>query len=150
MGIGGKKGKGRGKGGGGHIQIQNIEELEMQNAKVDAAKAARRDRRGPSDDEESDSDKEDEGGASESVFDKMERLEKEKKGAAPKPAKKLNGGGEKTIKNKDIAAAMAASPGGDQSTGGMNKKEREADAANKAKEAYMLKTLAGETEEARR
>ena len=58
------------------------------------------------------------------------------------------------LKNKDMATNLAAGAGGpageDQAKAGMNKKEREAYDADKAKEAYMQRTLAGETEEARK
>jgi len=83
------------------------------------------------------------------VFDKAEREAREARAAAvaSKASKPM---GEKMLKNKDIAAAMAGPVEGDPAAAGMNKKEREQLAADRAKEAYMQRTLAGETEEARR
>lgn len=143
MGFGKKRGGKSGRGGGARIQIQNIEELELRNAAFEAQKADRRARRGDSDDDSSDGGEADVTSkptpkAKESVFD-MEKVAK----AVP----------QKSIKNKDMAAAQAAAATEDptdRAKAGMNKKEREAYDSNAAREAYMQRTLAGETDEAKR
>jgi len=63
----------------------------------------------------------------------------------PNLAKK---GPEKMLKNKDLATMDTSTP--TDETAGMNRKEREAVEAARRAEAYQKKTLAGETEEARR
>ncbi|RYG66636.1 hypothetical protein EON64_09330 [archaeon] len=144
------RGKGGGRGGGKKMYIDNIEELEKRERDVATVRKAKEE----GDDE--DSEEEETRAPSETVFaferkskadpgddnDKVAGLVEAMAISNPNREKKP---AEKMIKAKNVDEAEAA-----PSDAGMNRKEREALAAQKAKEDYMRRHLAGETEQAKR
>lgn len=174
MGFKGKPKKGK---GGGRIQITNIEELQLRNEHFDTQQRERKARRGDSDEDDSDEDDNGEKGKNkEDNDDVSSHLEK----LNVKEGEKTTGEGDDTVfnfkkssglldsvkKNNNAnkqqkpekmlnakeRAALGGSEGGPapDTLGGLTRKQREAIEAARRKEAYMQKTLAGETEEGRR
>lgn len=146
----GKRNKHGGRTGGHRSYIANVEELE---------KREREQGGDDEDDSEEESDEEEVAPASggETVFEFRSKAERD---AMKKTTPEETGGGGKKvasnnpnhakkgssgIKVSDMSLTEAADP-----TAGMNRKEREAFEAEKAKEDYMKKHLAGETEQARK
>jgi hypothetical protein len=156
MGRDGKKGRGGGRGhkggrgGGERMYIDNIDELQRREQQVQEQRDARLRRRG-----EKEEDNEAEGGEEEGGEEQQQKPDSvfsfDKK--APKAAgegeeedEELKGG---LLGHKNPNHARKAAEGDESAETGMNRREREAFAANKAKEDYMKRHLAGETEQAR-
>ena len=172
MGFKGKPKKGK---GGGRIQITNIEELQLRNEHFDTQQRERKARRGDSDEDDSDEDGDNgndnnsedamevsshleklsvkegnTGEGNDSVFNFKKSpglLDSVKKNTNPNKQKKP----ERMLNAKE-RAALGGSEGGPvpDNLGGLTRKQREAIEAARRKEAYMQKTLAGETEEGKR
>eukprot|EP01039_Chlorochromonas_danica_P003545 gene3545-3882_t len=141
-------GRGGGRGAGQKMYIANIEELEKREREVGGKERAHAD---DDDEEEEEEEGEEHQKGGETVF-AFER----KAGGAAAAAGRAAGAGEEdatagvaglTISNPNRAPKPldASNP-----EAGMNRKEREALAAAKAKEDYQRRHMAGETEQAKR
>jgi len=158
----GGRGKTSGRGSGRRMFIANEDELEIRNREVSEHSAARKSRRAESDEESGGEDEVEatEGAeAGESVF-KFDKVSKAVPNVEEEPRSKgllghsesVNPNHQKNpvekmskIKNMNDATATPVDP-----EAGMNRKEREALAAIKAKEDYQKRYMAGETEQARK
>ena len=148
MGRDNGRGKRGGRGHGKKSFIANIEELNLREGQVRQAQAARIARRGEDDSDESgDEIANDTGGTDDSVFS-FANEPKQGLLASVATGKKANAP-MKNIKYKDLAAISASAPVV-SADAGMSRKEREAFQQARAKEEYQRKTMAGETEEAKR
>mmetsp|Transcript_9564 Transcript_9564/g.10285 ORF Transcript_9564/g.10285 Transcript_9564/m.10285 type:complete len:297 (+) Transcript_9564:42-932(+) len=162
MGRDGKKGKGRGgRGGGGgrgsesRMFIENEDELEIRQRVVSEQREARAKRRGEEIVKDADGAEEEEGeNEQEEAPDSVFTFEKTK-AALPNPGVKAGGDED----DEDISGGLVghnpnrnrpieADPNNPEV--GMSRREREALAAQKAKEDYMRRHLAGETEQAKK
>lgn len=146
----GKGKKGGGRGSGKKMYIANVEELQMRDQAIGDEREERLRRRGEnnSDNEQGDDNDGDENPDSTVFqFERKSRAELAAEREAAKQQSSANNAskGDKTTKAKNSDDSEIADP-----EGGLNRKQREVLAAERAREEAARKYRAGETEQARK